>query len=246
MNPENVSVSLEQQLGNKPYLLQLLVEIPKINIDKKHDWAINKENIIIEFPDTQYSNFNLKWIEIVQRIDNVNDLIKSLFNDYVTINLDLDIDPIKDSIIKTPLYYKQKFVTEQIFYWIRKTVDEFISLIYVLEHLKSNNNEFPEKIRIDCIGSLISKNNKDFLIVIKNNRLDILTIINDISNTYKHSFLNSEIHANIGEKDPLVFAYGLERNDFDRKTVFVNYKIADVINSLNCLLEDLIEYIKQI
>ncbi|AJW62931.1 hypothetical protein VO54_01454 [Elizabethkingia miricola] len=37
MNPENKSVSLEQQLANKPDLLQLITNIPKINIHKKHD-----------------------------------------------------------------------------------------------------------------------------------------------------------------------------------------------------------------
>lgn len=243
MNKDS-NMELEYQLLKNPHLLDILSNIPKINIQKKNEWAIAKENVIRDFPDTQYSNFNLKWIEIVQRVDCVNDLINNLFRDFIILNVNIDDDPIMDAAKKTSIFYKQKFLTEQIFYWIRKTIDEIISLMYVLKYLKENNDEYPNKIRIDCIGAFI--NSTAFVDDIKTTHLDILTIINDISNTYKHSFLNSEIHAYFGEKDPLVFAYGVKSNKLDNDVIFTQYRIEDIINSLNKLLFDLINYIKEI
>lgn len=241
---EETNMRLIKRFAKNPHLLDLLCNIPKIDIQKKNEWATHKENIIREFPDTQYSNFTLKWMEIVQRVDNINDLIHNLFQDFIILNVEVDPDPIVDSAKKTSIFYKQKFLTEQIFYWIRKTVDEIISLIYVLKYLQENNDEYPNKIRIDCIGAFI--NSTAFVDDIKTTHLDILTIINDISNTYKHSFLNSEIHAYFGEKDPLVFAYGVKSNKLDNDVIFTQYRIEDIINSLNKLLFDLINYIKEI
>lgn len=218
-----------------------LKNIPKINIQKKQDWSLHSDNLIRIFPDTKYSNFTLKWFEIIQRIDNINDLIRNLYIDFHIINMKINSDPIQDAIIKTPLFYKQKFLTEQIFYWIRKTVDEIISIIYVLDYLKKNN-EYPKKIKIDCIGKLLS--DQKLIPNIRYKHSELLTIINDISNTYKHSFLNSEIHAHIGEIDPLVFSYGFKNNDIEKDLIFTKYKVEDIINSLNILLADFIIYLK--
>jgi hypothetical protein len=217
--------------------------VPKINIQKKQEWAIHEENLIREFPINQYSNFKLKWIEIVQRIDNLNLLINDLFIDFHLMNTKLRDDVIEDAILKTPLLYRQKFITEQIFYWVRKTIDEIISIIYVLEFINENNS-YPKNLKIDCIGKLINSSN--FIAEIKHKHEKILVIINDISNTYKHSFFNSEIHAHIGELDPLVFCYGFKKNDLSKERIFTQYKVEDIINSLNLLLEDFLAHIKQI
>lgn len=221
----------------------MMKKIPELDIKKKNEWALHKDNLVIDFPITEYSNLSLKWIEIIQRIDNINELIKNLFTDFQLINADILSDKIIESYIKTPLHYKQKFLTEQIFYWIRKTIDEIISIIYVLEYLKKYN-EFPMQIKIDCIGKLL--NEKNILSKIKNKYLELFKIINDISNTYKHSFLNSEVHNHIGEKDPLVFSYGFKNNDLKKEKIFTSYKIEDIINSINPLIIDFIEHIKKI
>ncbi|MFD2034495.1 hypothetical protein ACFSKL_06815 [Belliella marina] len=216
---------------------------PKINIQKVNEHSLHIDNIIREFPDSKFSNFNLKWFEIIQRIDNVNILIHDLYKDFNLINTELSKDAIENAYLKTPLFYKQKFLTEQIIYWIRKTLDEIIAMIYVLEYLKIKK-EYPTHIKIESIGHLIGS--KEFLINIKTNHLDFLKIINNISNTYKHSFFNSEIHNYIGELDPLVFSYGFKNNNLEKEMMFTTYKLEEIIIALNKLLGDLIIYIKQI
>lgn len=220
-----------------------MTKIPQINILKENNHSLHRDNIIKEFPESKYSNFNLKWIEIIQRTDNVNLLIQQLFKEFNLLNSELSINVIEDAIIKTPLYYKQKFLTEQIFYWIRKTLDEMISMIYVLEYIKAEN-KYPNQIKIESIGLLIGSEN--FIEHIKLEHLDFLKIINNISNTFKHSFLNSEIHSHIGEHEPLVFCYGFKNNNLEKEMTFTNYKIEEVIIHLNKLLEDLIKHIKEI
>ncbi|UQB69458.1 hypothetical protein [Epilithonimonas zeae] len=237
-------IDFDKQINANPYLLNIYNNIPKIDFQKKYDWALHSENIIREFPHSQYCNFDLKWLEIVQRIDNVNDLIKELFSDFILLNLVIDPDPLQDGMRKTPLHYKQKFLTEQIFYWIRKTVDELISLIFVLEFLKQNGNNYPEKINTDCIGKLIQTN--DFIPDIKSKHLNFLVLINDISNAYKHSFHNSETYSLIGINDPLAHAYGFKLNNVNKEVLFTAHKIEDIINSLNILICDMIDYIKKI
>ncbi len=219
------------------------MNIPQIDIQKKQDWPTHIDNMIREFPVMEYSNLNLKWIEIVQRIENVNDLLTDLFNDYLILKSTLHTDPITDSIFKTPLYYKQKFLTEQIFYWIRKTIDEMISMIYVLEYEKENKS-FPIKIKIDCIGQLF--HNPNFIREIQIQHKTLLVIINDISNTYKHSFLNSEVHSYIGELEPLVFSYGFKNNNLEKDMIFSQYRVRYIINELNVLISNLIEYITKV
>ncbi|RKS02873.1 hypothetical protein [Flavobacterium sp. 102] len=216
---------------------------PEIDLQKKSEYSLHRDNIIREFPNTEFSNLTLKWVEIIQRIDNVNLLIKELFHDFDLINTKMSDNVIEDSVLKTPLFYRQKFLTEQIFYWIRKTLDEMIAMIYVLEYLKKTN-KYPTNIKIESIGHLIGS--KEFIVDIKDKHLNILKIINNISNTFKHSFLNSEIHNHLGELDPLVFSYGFKNNDMEKEMVFTAYKIEDVIVELNKLITDLISHIKQI
>lgn len=216
---------------------------PIIDIQKKCEWALHADNVIIKFPQSEHTNFTLKWMEITQRVDNVNELITELFNIFQLFHSKLNDDAIADSILKTPMLYKQKFLTEQIFYWIRKTIDELICMLYVLNYLKKNNT-YPRKIKIDCIGKLLSSNN--FIEGIKSRHDGFLQIINDISNTFKHSFLNSEIHAHIGEIDPLAFSYGFKNNDLDRVVIFTQYKVEDIIISLNVFLNDIIIFLKEI
>lgn len=227
-----------------PLAVILMRTIPKIDIKNSNtDFLLHADNIIAKFPNSDFSNFNLKWIEIIQRVENVNVLIKDLFEEFDFLRNELFEDKIKESIIKTPYYYRQKFLTEQIFYWIRKTIDELISLIYVLEYIKKES-EYPKKIEIESIGKLLYS--KNFLPDLKNKNQNVLTIINDISNTYKHSFLNSETLNHIGEFDPLVFSYGFKNNDLNKKMIFTQYKIEDIITHLNILVEDLIDHIKTI
>jgi hypothetical protein len=220
-----------------------MVSIPQIDIQKVNERSLHNDNIIRDFPENQFSNFNLKWIEIIQRTNNVNILIKELFQDFCLINTKLSDDLIYDSYIKSSMFYKQKFLTEQIIYWIRKTLDEMISIIYVLEYLKTEN-EYPTQIKIESIGLLIGS--EGFIEDIKIRHLNLLKIINNISNTYKHSFQNSEIHSHFGEFDPLVFSYGLKKNHLKKEMTFTSYKMEDIIIELNKLIGDLISHIKQI
>lgn len=217
--------------------------IPQIDIQKASEHSLHRDNIIADFPNFELINLNLKWIEIMQRIDNVNILLTELFQEFKLINTNLSNDVIHDAVIKTPLFYRQKFLTEQIFYWIRKTLDEIISIIFVLD-FNAKNNQYPDKIEIESIGKLL--NSKDFLADIKNKHIQSLQIINDISNTYKHSFMNSEIHTHVGTNDPLAFSYGFKHNNIKADIHFMQYRVDDIIIALNDLLLDFINRIKEL
>lgn len=157
----------------------------KIEILKLRNENLNKKHFLKLPHDTPYGNLNLKWVDVVERFDSINDLILELEKYFKIIN-------IKDADVETAnlisiFFHKEKFAIEQIFYWLRKSADELISLLYVLDY-HNLNNDYPTKIKIDCIGLLLISTDFYTEFVCTYNHL--LTILNEVTNAYKHSFLN--------------------------------------------------------
>jgi uncharacterized protein Veg len=214
------------------------MEYPIIESLKKHNEILN-DNQFLSLPnDTPFGNLFLSWVEIIQRTDRINDLIIELYTDFDIIKQNRGkINPDVSS-----LFYKQKFLTEQIFYWLRKTADELIGLIFILD-FNQKNKVFPIKIGINSIGHLLHK--KDYIPGLYDGFKDYLKIVNEISNGYKHSFINSQAHSYHGENYPVVFALTLDYNNLKNQPNFLSYKFSDILENYNLFLGDIKIFIKE-
>lgn len=120
------------------------------------------------------------------------------------------------------------FTTESLIYWIRKNIDELISFQYCLHILQTEGYE-PRKLTISSIGNLLNEKKGAPLRPFFSAHLSALKRINEISNTFKHSFVTSETHMLIGKDEPAVNCLNMPWNYTKNTPTFHSYYLRDII-----------------
>jgi hypothetical protein len=210
---------------------------PVLESLKKFKTNLNKEQFIKLPADTPFGNLNLNWMEMIIRIECINEMIVSLYTEFDALKILAELN----SDLQSNLIYRHRFYNEQIFYWLRKTADELISLISLLE-FNDNKKVFPKKIEISSIGEFLKEEcifNDEFT-KFKN----FLITLNEISNGFKHSFINSQANAYIGSEYPVVFALTLHYNNLKNKPKFYSLNLRDVLIQYDEFLKHSKEFIK--
>ncbi len=191
---------------------------PKIEAFKKQNDFLHVKDMLPLPEDSPFGNLTLKWFDFMQRFDNINNKIDEIYFHLEKIkqNRTEDFNEFRQVEIAKS-YIMHKSLIEELIYWLRKSTDEMISLICVIDYF-SNNQEYPKKISVESIGSLLKNKNlrDDFF----TNYYDLLKTLNEISNAYKHSFINTDITNYIGNIEPYVFALSLSNNDLKKKPNF--------------------------
>jgi hypothetical protein len=205
--------------------------IPQIESVKKLGEFLNVRMLINYPSNTPFGNLNLVQMEVVGRVDYINSQLTRLYQEYRTyipeLNgfVDLDI-----------LWFRLRI--EEIMYWIRKTADNLIALSWVLgEYLKTGG--FPKKIAVDCIGGLLDRLKKDGQpshIEFFRPHAVILKLINDISNTYKHHFVNHDNVNVLGVEGPTVYWTSMDRNDSQNCPRFQGVTLSEPVAGISRLL----------
>lgn len=158
----------------------------------------------LKFPDCNYINLLLVYSNTFTIIDRINDKIGELVNYYEITARSYDNISEEELVKKSTsitLYYIN---SEELIYWSRKLVDQFITLVYIMKFYY-NNNKMPINIDIDSIGNYMSDKNtnyKDF-----EEFMDFFENLNNISNFYKHSAYNANLLI-FGANEPCISAYG--------------------------------------
>lgn len=211
-----------------------MINYPLIEALKIHGSNFNKNHLMLLQSDSHYGNLILVWSEIVVRIDCVNDQIIQLYDKFYE----------SEKIVKLQGYFEQSLndsyrnsimLTEQIIYWLRKTADEIISLISVLSHFKEKKS-YPKKIKTSSIFEFLNSDNLNYMVI--ENYKTFLKTLNEISNCYKHSFLNSQITAYRGAIYPVAFAYNLHYNDLKNEPKFISINLSNFLSDYNSFLKD--------
>ena len=190
--------------------------------------------------NSPFGNLTLSWIEIVTRIECVNDLIITLYTDFEDLH-----NQLRQTQFSTlDRNYRQKFYTEQIFYWLRKTADDLISLISVLTDYKTQNS-YPKKIKISSIGEFLKSTKSSNVF---NGDFDkfkpYLQKLNEISNCFKHSFINLQISNLLGLEYTVVHALALQYNDLSNQEKFYSLELRQVLDEYDNFLAYTKKYIK--
>ena len=100
---------------------------------------------------------------------------------------------------------------------LRKAADELVSLVWCLSKYEQNG-QYPSKIKIDCLGAVIAQA-KDERLKVFSDHLELMGILNDIANAFKHSFINSD-HTLLGAEEPRIHALGLAHNKLNSEPQF--------------------------
>ena len=170
-------------------------EVPQIRTGKRVGEHLHVAHLLPLPADTPFGNLAGKYIDIVVRLDHVNVLVARVFSSYESAKAQ------NDGRIR-----EHALLAEELVYWLRKTADELIALIHVLA-VRQSTGAYPTRVETDCIGRLLGDKNPPAWVV---PHLEFLRLLNDISNAYKHSFVNSELML-VGRDEPGVYA--LDRHE---------------------------------
>src|SRR2546430_11830901 len=170
-------------------------EVPQIRTGKRVGEHLHVAHLLPLPADTPFGNLAGKYIDIVVRLDHVNVLVARVFSSYESAKAQ------NDGRIR-----EHALLAEELVYRPRKTADELIALIHVLA-IRQSTGAYPTRVETDCIGRLLGDKNPPAWVV---PHLEFLRLLNDISNAYKHSFVNSELML-VGRDEPGVYA--LERHE---------------------------------
>jgi hypothetical protein len=211
---------------------------PVLESLKKFKTNLNKEQFIKLPSDTPYGNLNINWMEMIIRIECVNEMIVSLYSEFDALKILAKLN----SDLQTNLIYRHRFYNEQIFYWLRKTADELFSLLFILDFYKIHKS-FPRKIKISSVGEFLNTGtifNNEFT-----EYINLLTNLNEISNGFKHSFINSQANSYIGSEYPVVFALTLQYNNLKNKAKFHSLNMRDVLIQYDEFLKHSKQFIRE-
>ncbi|WP_133159330.1 hypothetical protein [Solitalea longa] len=192
------------------------------------------EDLFLKLPtETPYGNLNVSWMEIVTRIEYLNDIILTLYAHFYAVR----------QVSHTTLdrSYREKFLIEHIFYFLRKTADELIQLISILSDFKQRKT-FSQKIRLNSIDGFLKSKlsfNGEF-----EEFKEILGAVNKISNCFKHSFINSQTLSRSGDESPAVYAFTLHYNNLNNEPEFYELDLGRMLVDFNGFLKHSKEYIK--
>jgi hypothetical protein len=155
-------------------------------------------------------NSSLHYSYICQRMKVINLRIINVLNIHKKLIPGIDM--------MTLIYYNSEI--ETIIYLMKLSIDDIISMSYVDKYYEDVVKN--HKIAIDSIGRLTTENKKylnektEIKKAIKFDiHQEIITIINDIHNGFKHDVFNSEAALEIGLNYPIVSAIIKKNSDFN-------------------------------
>ena len=208
------------------------MKTPKyIEVFGKKGEITNAKNLISLDIDTKFGNLELKIMCIAQSIEYINLKIQSVWEKHYNIRNKI-FNPIQSTLNSRdiPLMMRD---SEVVIYFIKRTVDDMICLIYILDY------NFPEKIEIDSIGKLLSNRVDKNLKYLKEEYKDFLTLLNNLANSYKHSFINyDKAYTAMGRDEPCILSVSLQRNNLNNPMEFSSIALNEIVGKSQKFLSD--------
>ncbi len=119
--------------------------VPQIQIGKLQGEPLHAKHMLPLPADTPFDNLSLKYTQIVERLDHVNLSVQKAFASF---------DAAKAQDFFGGLT-EHALLAEEVIYWLRKTADEVIGLLYVLAQRESTGS-YPNRVDPDSIGALLA------------------------------------------------------------------------------------------
>ncbi len=210
------------------------MKIQYINIDV-HNSEPGKKNAGFSMPsETPFGNFHVKLKKIISRSVRTNELIQDVFTLHYEIK--------KMPYCEVDHFIKYFMLIEEIIYHLRKCSDELISIFDILSYY-IEYGKYRDKIKNDCIGSIL-KNKNCFAKEPFKEHHNILELMNEVSNAYKHSFIHSELNQ-FDFAEPVVYALGLDYNKLTNEMKYFKVSLNKLLLDFNLFYIDISNWIKK-
>ena len=187
-------------------------------------------------PDSPYGNLTLKLMKLCERIDEANLRLTESCAFWEQARAD-GTPPNNAS-------QRHTYANEQAIYLLRRSADEMIALICCLYKWEANHI-YPRRIKIDSIGTLLLRLEQfpDQHLKPCSQHVPLLTVLNEISNAFKHSFVNSDISI-IGRDEPLIFALSLDDNRLVSGTKFHSVSLLWLAKAFTDFYKDCMDWLR--
>lgn len=170
-----------------------------------------------------YVNQFLKYMKLITDLDVVNEnIIESheIWSDIKKTEIS-----VENSIYNTYKYKRLNKLNEYIIFDLKHFVDEVIATISVIK-----GYTIDKKVYISSIGAYLSKKQKNFDDF--DNFTDLFQKLDDLSNSYKYSYANSDFNAIGRDEDCFISLYS-KYNDFDNQIIPYVVSIDYIVQEFN-------------
>jgi len=204
--------------------IERIIKEYKINLDKCKEYR--KKYLLIDTGKEIIENFNvalipnfngykdpyvdeqLKFMRLITDLDVVNQNIIESNEIWGKIKNSENLDV---QIYNTYKYKRLNKLHEYIVFDLKHFIDETIATISIIKGFVKDN-----KVYISSIGAYLSKKEPNFNDF--NNFLDLFQKLDDLSNSYKHSYANSDLSV-IGRDENCFISLYSKYNDFDNNPI---------------------------
>jgi hypothetical protein len=195
--------------------------VPQIETGKWVGQHLNVKHMLPLPADTPFGNLALKYMRLVERVDHVNLLVLRVFASYESAKAQ-ELGPIMQHLL----------LAEELVYWLRKTGDELIALTQVIA-VRQSTGAYPTRVEPGSIGRMLGEKSPPIWVI---PHLGFLRLLNEISNAYKHSFVNSDLML-VGRDEPGVYALQLKWNDLANPPTLHNIRVREVVTRFDAFFQ---------
>ena len=207
----------------------MAVEIPQINIGRQHGEPLNITQMFPLPIDTPFGSLAVKFMTVLGRLDHVNGTIQEVFRTH---------EAAKANRLGRLSVRHHMLLAEEVVYWMRKTADEIIGLVAFLAERQSTG-KWPTKLAPFPIADVLKRPPAWV-----RPHLAFVARLNEVSNAYKHSFVNSELNL-IGRDEPGVYALALKDNDLDNHAPELhNIRFAELVTRFDAFYQGACEQLR--
>lgn len=152
--------------------------------------------------NTPFGNLNLAEAELFHRVDYTNVCIEGLYDGWKK-----HVPSLKGFVRPDVVWLR--YQSEYVVHLLRRLTDTLIAISCILGH-HALSGAYPDRIVVDSIGLLLKKLGSEGVgcpawVECYRPHRAFLTLVNDISNTYKHHFVNYETVLVIAVREPSAF-----------------------------------------
>jgi hypothetical protein len=191
--------------------------------------------------DTPYGNLTLKLFKIIQRLDHVNLRIQKLNGWFERRG-----QPYAAGMLMEYLYAAEDaYLGDEIIFWLKRTVDELIALVYLKNYWVEHGRGYPQKLKISYIGALL--NRKDPVAgrmrPAFSKHFDFFNKLNSLANAHKHSFVGTDLSIT-SAAEPHIFALEMYLNDSRKPVELHAVPVRAVVKSFNEFYRDALQSLR--
>lgn len=179
--------------------------------------------------DTAFGNLTLSWLAILLRVGAINNTLDSINRDFAL------LDPSWQSTNPSvPLSLATQY--EALVYLLKTTADHVVMLLSLVD-TKHKLKSYPDKVPVGSIGALTKLGFDTFCDGTFLASEPMLTTLNTVANSYKHSFLNLQATNIVMKNTPGVITFCTPYNDTQSGSYLAYLVFVNTIREFDTFLE---------